>query len=194
MPRDPPDMETPVIVRNRRALMLGLAAAIAVPVVLASHPAAADPGGHGNNAQLLGSPAPRGQGRVVRVEMTDNAYNMQRIQVRAGETIRFVAVNRGQFLHEFSFAPAAVHAAHRPEMAMMMEHGMITPERVVSLNMSMPGGHSMSHTAPNTVLVEPGKTGEISWRFDRAGTIEIACNVPGHYETGMRADLVVTGR
>ena len=125
--------------------------------------------------------------------MTDNAYNMQRIQVRAGETIRFVAVNRGQFLHEFSFAPAAVHAAHRPEMAMMMEHGMITPERVVSLNMSMPGGHSMSHTAPNTVLVEPGKTGEISWRFNRAGTIEVACNIPGHYETGMRADLVVTG-
>ena len=47
---------------------------------------------------------------------------------------------------------------------------------------------------PNTVLVEPGKTGEISWRFNRAGTIEIACNIPGHYESGMRADLEVTGR
>lgn len=77
---------------------------------------------------------------------------------------------------------------------MMMDHGMITPERVVSLTMSGPGGHSMSHTAPNTVLVEPGKTGEISWRFNRAGTIEIACNIPGHYESGMRADLEVTGR
>jgi len=184
----------PVTVRNRRALMLGLASAFALPVALASLPAAADPGGHGNNAQLLGAPAPRGQGRVIRVEMTDNAYNMQRIRVRAGETIRFVAVNRGQFLHEFSFAPADVQAAHRPSMAMMMEHGMITPERVVNLRMQMPGGQSMDHTAPNTVLVEPGKTGEISWRFDRAGTIEIACNVPGHYESGMRADLEVTAR
>lgn len=181
-------------VRNRRALMLGLASAFALPVALASLPSAASPGGHGSNEQLLGRPAPRGQGRVIRVEMTDHAYNTQRIQVRAGETIRFVAVNRGQFLHEFSFAPAEVHAAHRPEMAMMMEHGMITPERVVNLNMTMPGGHSMSHTAPNTVLVEPGKTGEISWRFERAGTLEIACNIPGHYESGMRADLVVTGR
>lgn len=187
-------------VRNRRALMFGLAATFALPVALASLPAAADPGGHGNSdghgnsEQLLGSPAPRGQGRVIRIEMTDNRYNTRRIQVRAGETIRFVAVNRGQFLHEFSFAPAEVHAAHRPEMAMMMEHGMITPERVVNLNMTMPGGHSMSHTAPNTVLVEPGKTGEISWRFNRAGTIEVACNIPGHYETGMRADLEVTGR
>ena len=184
----------PVIVQSRRALMRGLAFALAFPVALASLPVAADPGGHGDSTQLLGSPAPRGQGRVIRVEMTDHRYNTRRIQVRAGETIRFVAVNRGQLLHEFSFAPAEVHAAHRPEMAMMMEHGMITPERVVSLTMSGPGGHSMSHTAPNTVLVEPGKTGEISWRFNRAGTIEIACNIPGHYESGMRADLEVTGR
>lgn len=187
-------MELPVTVRNRRALMLGLASAFALPVALASLPAAAAPEGHGSNEQLLGAPAHRGQGRVIRVEMTDHRYNTRRIQVRAGETIRFVAVNRGQFLHEFSFAPAEVHAAHRPEMAMMMEHGMITPERIVSLTMSGPGGHSMSHTAPNTVLVEPGKTGEISWRFNRAGTIEIACNIPGHYESGMRADLEVTGR
>ena len=77
---------------------------------------------------------------------------------------------------------------------MMMEHGMITHERVVNLTMTMPGGQSMTHTAPNTILVEPGRTGEISWRFDRAGTIEIACNIPGHYEAGMRADLEVTRR
>ena len=176
-------------VRNRRALMLGLASAFALPVALASLPAAASPEGHGNNEQLLGAPARSGQGRVIRIEMTDNRYNTRRVQVRAGETIRFVAVNRGQFVHEFSFAPAEVHAAHRPMMAMMMDHGMITPERIV--NLSMPG---MDHTAPNTVLVEPGKTGEISWRFNRAGTIEIACNIPGHYESGMRADLEVTGR
>ena len=179
---------------TRRPFALGLAAALALLAPLASRPAAADPGGHGNPAQLLGSPAPRGQGRVVRVEMTENAYSVQRIQVRAGETIRFVALNRGELLHEFSFAPADTHAAHRPEMAMMMEHGMITPERVVNLRMTMPDGHRMEHTAPNTVLVEPGRTGQISWRFDRAGTIEIACNIPGHYESGMRADLVVTPR
>jgi uncharacterized cupredoxin-like copper-binding protein len=184
----------PVSLWSRRPLTLGLAAVLAIPFGMPVGPASADPAGHGNNAQLLGSPAPRGQGRVVRVEMTDHAYNVSRIQVRAGETIRFVAVNRGQLLHEFSFAPAATHAAHRPEMQEMMDHGMITPDRVVSLTMTMPGGRSMDHMQPNSVLVEPGKTGEISWRFNRAGTIEIACNIPGHYESGMRADLVVTGR
>lgn len=183
-----------MIVQTRRALVAGLALALAVPASIGSRPALADPGGHGSGAQLLGTPAPRGQGRVVRVEMTDHAYSTARIQVRAGETIRFVAVNRGQLLHEFSFAPAAVHAAHRPEMQEMMDHGMITPDRIVSLTMTMPGGRNMDHMQPNSVLVEPGKTGEISWRFDRAGTIEIACNIPGHYESGMRADLVVTGR
>lgn len=171
-----------------------LAAATVTPAILVPAPALAAPEGHGNNAQLLGQPAARGTGRVVRIEMTENAYSVPRVQVRAGETIRFVAVNRGQFVHEFSFAPAAVAAAHRPEMARMFEHGMITPERVVSLTMTMPDGTRMDHTAPNTVLVEPGKTGEISWRFTRAGTIEIACNVPGHYESGMAAELVVTPR
>ncbi|WP_160121649.1 cupredoxin domain-containing protein [Rhodovarius lipocyclicus] len=179
---------------TRRPLAWGVAAALALLAPFASVPAAAAPDGHGNQSELLGVPAPRGQGRVIRIEMTDNAYSVPRIQVRAGETIRFVAVNKGTLLHEFSFAPAETHAAHRPEMAMMMEHGMITPERVVNLRMAMPGGHNMDHTAPNTVLVEPGRTGEISWRFDRAGTIEIACNIPGHFESGMRADLVVTPR
>ena len=47
----------PVIVRNRRVLMLGLASAFALPVALASLPAAAAPEGHGNNEQLLGAPA-----------------------------------------------------------------------------------------------------------------------------------------
>lgn len=176
------------------AALAMLSAVAAAPVLLAPSPALAGPEGHGNAEQLLGSPAPRGTGRAVRIEMTENAYSVQRVQVRAGETIRFIAVNRGQLVHEFSFAPAAVHAAHRPEMAMMMDHGMITPERIISLTMTMPGGHRMDHTAPNTVLVEPGKTGEISWRFTRAGTIEIACNLPGHYESGMAAQLVVTPR
>jgi uncharacterized cupredoxin-like copper-binding protein len=187
-----------VIKLPQLAVLTMLSAGFASSALLAPSPAIASPGqaghGHGDPAQLLGQPAPRGTGRVVRIEMTENAYNLPRVQVRAGETIRFVVVNRGQFLHEFSFAPAEVHAAHRPEMAMMMDHGMITHERVISLTMTMPDGQRMDHTAPNSILVEPGKTGEISWRFTRAGTIEIACNLPGHYETGMVAQLVVTPR
>jgi uncharacterized cupredoxin-like copper-binding protein len=47
------------------------------------------------------------------------------------------------------------------------------------------GDHGMSHNDPNSLLLEPGKTGEIVWTFGDATTIEYACNVPGHYDSGM---------
>lgn len=161
--------------------------------------AAPGPSGHGHSdstsaPELLGVPAPKGQGRVVRVEMTDNAYNFKKIDVRAGEVVRFVIVNKGTLLHEFNMNTAAEHIEHRPMMAMMMEHGMITADRIKSLKMKMPDGTEMEHVEPNSVLVEPGKTAEISWRFTTAGSLEIACNVPGHSESGMTAPLNVIGR
>jgi uncharacterized cupredoxin-like copper-binding protein len=164
-------------------------ATIAALLVLPLATASAD-AGHGSEA--VGSPAPKGQGRVVRVEMTDNAYSLKNLTVKGGETVRFVIVNKGTLLHEFNLNTAAEHAEHRPMMAMMVDHGMITAEKVVNLTMTMPDGSRMSHTEPNSVLVEPGKSAEMSWKFPRSGTLEIACNVPGHSESGMVAPVTVT--
>lgn len=50
----------------------------------------------------------------------------------------------------------------------------------------------MQHEAPYMAHVAPGKTGEIIWNFNRAGTFEFACLIAGHYEAGMRGTLVVT--
>lgn len=159
--------------------------------------AAAGPAGHGHGAPeaaAIGSPAPKGQGRVVRVEMTDTAYNMKKLDVKAGDIVRFVIVNKGTLLHEFNLNTADEHVEHRPMMAMMADHGMITSDKVVSLKMKMADGTSMEHGEPNSVLLEPGKTAEISWRFTTAGTLEVACNVPGHYEQGMAFPLTVAPR
>lgn len=165
--------------------------AVSIALVSLAVPAVAGPG-HGSNAQLLGEPGnARNATRTLRIEMTENTYKPKRIDVKAGETIIFEAINKGTLVHEFSFAPPEVAAAHRPEMAMMMEHGMITPDRVVSLTMTMPNGQKMDHTQPNSVLVEPGKTGRLVWKFTRTGALEISCNIPGHYETGMVGELKV---
>lgn len=126
--------------------------------------------------------------------MTDYAYSQKTITVKAGETVRFVITNKGTLLHEFNINTAAEHAEHRPMMAMMMEHGMITPEKVVSLTMTMPDGSKMTHTEPNSVLVEPGKSAELSWKFTTGGELQIGCNIPGHTESGMVAALKVTPR
>ena len=43
----------------------------------------------------------------------------------------------------------------------------------------------MKHDDPNSVLVEPGKTAELTWTFSKATGLEFACNIPGHYQAGM---------
>ena len=41
--------------------------------------------------------------------------------------------------------------------------------------------------APDPVLLAPKEKGIIIWKFENAVDIEIACNVPGHYQAGMIA-------
>ena len=45
--------------------------------------------------------------------------------------------------------------------------------------------HTMEHNDPNSVLIEPGKSAEIVWNFPHGGSLEFACNIPGHYDSGM---------
>ena len=148
--------------------------------------------GHGHGGQAVGEPGKATKStRVIQVKLIDNAYEPESIQVKPGETVKFVLRNEGQLLHEFNIGTAEMHAAHQKEMAMMMEHGMLTPTGVndKAMNMdhsTMPGmGHSMKHDDPNSVLVPPGQTKELPWKFAQGGTIEFACNIPGHYESGM---------
>ena len=52
-------------------------------------------------------------------------------------------------------------------------------------------GAMMKHDDPNSVLLRPGETKELIWRFAGGMTLEFACNVPGHYEAGMVGELKV---
>lgn len=163
-------------------------AAIAVVLVVAS-PALAD-GTHSGGHAEHGTPgAVPDAGRTVEVIMFDTYYEPGRIAVTAGETVRFRVRNAGSLVHEFNIGTAAMHAAHRPEMQMLVDHGILTADRfdaekARAMQASM--GHGM-HDHPNSVLLDPGETGEIVWTFPTGGVgaIEFACNVPGHYEAGM---------
>ncbi|KMM81244.1 cupredoxin domain-containing protein [Pseudomonas deceptionensis] len=168
-------------VRNR----LSLAACLWV----LSLPVMASPAGHYD----FGQPAPAASAtRTVEIDMTDMAFSPRSLEVKAGETVRFVLVNKGQLLHEFNLGDAAMHAAHQKEMLEMQQSGMLTPAGMSHGGMDhaamghgsqpMPG---MKHDDPNSVLVEPGKTAELTWTFSKADNLEFACNVPGHYQAGM---------
>ncbi|MEQ8252669.1 MAG: cupredoxin domain-containing protein [Oceanibaculum nanhaiense] len=148
-------------------------------------------GGHGHGSAAIGEPGKAAEAsRTVTIVMGDNYYEPERIEVSAGETIRFVVQNKGEFLHEFNIATPEMHAAHQKEMAVMFEHGMLTPTGIEREMMKMDHAkmgmsHSMNHDDPNSVLLEPGQSGELIWTFPSSGTLEFACNIPGHYETGM---------
>ena len=109
----------------------------------------------------FGQPAPASKAtRSVEVVMGDMSFTPKAIDIKAGETIRFVLVNKGQLLHEFNLGDAAMHAKHQQEMLQMQQSGMMTPTGMMNMaHGSMAGmdhssqGHAMKHDDPNSVLV-----------------------------------------
>ncbi len=54
--------------------------------------------------------------RSVEVLMKDIAFEPTTLQVKAGETVRFVLINEGQLPHEFNLGDKAMHVEHQKEM------------------------------------------------------------------------------
>ncbi|KRP58447.1 cupredoxin domain-containing protein [Pseudomonas trivialis] len=129
--------------------------------------------------------------RSVEVTLQDIAFAPKSVDVKAGETVRFVLVNKGQLLHEFNLGDAAMHAEHQKEMLQMLASGMLTSTGMARMDHAAMGHGAMKHDDPNSVLVEPGKTAELTWTFAKATGLEFACNLPGHYQAGMVGTLTV---
>jgi uncharacterized cupredoxin-like copper-binding protein len=173
-------------------------AALAMSVSLTALGAGAHDDDHGHGA-TAGKPGKVSDvSRTINVEMHDNYYEPESIQVKPGETLRFVVSNKGNLVHEFNIGTPDTHEAHQEEMMMMVEHGVIQGGKLnhemmdmdhSMMNGGMGNGQSMKHDDPNSVLLEPGKSKEIVWKFTGKGDIEFACNVPGHYQAGMYGDV-----
>ena len=143
----------------------------------------------------FGQPAPAAKAtRSVEVVMGDMSFTPKAIDIKAGETVRFVLVNKGQLLHEFNLGDAAMHAKHQQEMMKMQQSGMLTPTGMKEMGHGAMAGmdHGMKHDDPNSVLVEPGKTTELTWTFTKATNLEFACNIPSHYQAGMVGKMTVS--
>ncbi|HVI28650.1 cupredoxin family protein [Hansschlegelia sp.] len=154
--------------------MRKLIAAAAFAAVLAPSAALADPG-HDGKARAYGEPGdPSKPARTVEVVMTEAEdgkmlFEPGSVTARRGEQVRFVLKNEGQVDHEFMLATRADNDCHA---------------------IAMRKNPDMEHDDPNGRRLAPGKTGEIVWKFTRAGEFNFACLIPGHREAGM--DGVVT--
>lgn len=114
---------------------------------------------------------PRRAKRTIRVGMSDEMrFTPAAVTVKQGESVRFVAHNEGKVLHEMVLGT----------MEDLKEHA--------ELMRKFPG---MEHDEPHMAHVNPGKSGEIGWRFTKAGTYYFGCLIPGHFEAGMIGKIVV---
>ena len=129
--------------------------------------------------------------RVIEVKMYDNFYEPNEIKVKKGETIKFNVYNFGEFVHEFNIATKEMHLKHQPEMTKLVENEILLADKIDKKKMKEMAkkDQSMSHSHANSVLLEPNEDGEIIWKFNTEAKLEAACNIPGHYETGMIAKI-----
>jgi uncharacterized cupredoxin-like copper-binding protein len=109
--------------------------------------------------------------RIVVGMSDDMRFTPERIEVRLGETVKFVVRNSGQVMHEFVIGTREENARHAE---LMIKH----PD--------------MEHDEPYMTHVAPGRTGEIVWTFNRTGSFEFACLIAGHYAAGMAGTIVVS--
>lgn len=124
------------------------------------------------HASLAGRPGdPAKVSRTVKVTMDDSMrYSPNKIDVKAGETVRFLVRNTGKIQHEMVIG----------SMDELKEHAEMMRQ--------MPG---MQHAEPNMITLKPGQRGGIVWQFDKSGKVDFACLVPGHMEAGMVGKVMV---
>ena len=129
--------------------------------------------------------------RVIKVKMYDNYYEPNSFQIKAGETIKFEVENVGELVHEFNIANKMMHMKHQPEMERMVENEILLADSIDKEKMKKMAkmDKAMGHSHSNSVLLAPKEKEDIIWKFDNAVNIEIACNVPGHYQVGMIAKV-----
>ena len=130
--------------------------------------------------------------RVVNIKMYDNYYEPNVVKIKKGETIKFIIENLGELVHEYNIGTKEMHIKHQPEMQKLIDHEIILGDKIDRIKMKKMSkmDHSLGHSHANSVMLEPKKTGELIWKFSKDIKLEMACNIPGHYETGMVGNLI----
>ncbi|MBR2691661.1 MAG: cupredoxin family protein [Aquamicrobium sp.] len=142
--------------------------------MLASPAAAFADAGH-DGERAYGEPGnPKKPARVVQVVMREADGRMEflpnRVEIKTGEQVKFMLRNNGELDHELVLGTLAENLKHGEQMAK-------NPD--------------MEHDDPNAKRLAPKKTGEIVWKFTKAGEFDFSCLIPGHREAGMAGTIVV---
>jgi uncharacterized cupredoxin-like copper-binding protein len=120
---------------------------------------------------------PRGRiatARVVELSIEGMRFSPDHIEVQQHETVRLVIRNPDGIPHEVFIGIETDQLDHRAAHAS-------TPPR---LQAEVPHHGRGAH-------IHALGTGQFDYRFDRQGELLIGCHLPGHWESGMRATILV---
>jgi uncharacterized cupredoxin-like copper-binding protein len=125
---------------------------------------------HFDNEVDVGKPGDSGKvSRTIKLIVVDNMFLPAEIAVKEGETIRFVIKNGGNNKHE------------------MIIGSMADLKKIANMRRKFPDeGYAEAHL----IQLEPGEQKELIWQFTRAGAIDFACPLPGHFKK-MRGIITV---
>ncbi len=157
-----------------KQINIALALALLSPALLAggTHGPGHD---QGRMQSDVGEPASGAPDRIVRVAMRDSMRFVFEPTLEAlgrGEVVEFRVRNDGVIAHEFSIGSIEEQLRH----AAMMR--------------AMP---AMKHAEPNAITLAPGESGRLAWRFLGNDEVVFACNIPGHFEAGMKYTVGIGG-
>ncbi len=111
----------------------------------------------------------------LRITATDIAYDVDTLEVQAGQPVKLVYVNEGVLEHDF--------VIEKMNLTIMMSDSSHDSEHV---------GHDMSDTkAALHLSVKSGETGYIEFTALEPGEYTFYCSVVGHKEAGMIGKLIV---
>ena len=109
--------------------------------------------------------------RTIEIAMSDEMrFTPSRIEVKQGETVRFVVTNKGKLLHEMVIGDKKTLDEHAALMAKFP---------------------TMEHDEPYMAHVPSGKKETLVWTFNQPGEFDFACLVNGHYQAGMVGKITV---
>jgi uncharacterized cupredoxin-like copper-binding protein len=111
--------------------------------------------------------------RTVKVEMVDINFRPERLEIKRGETVRFVFTNRGEAVHDAFIGSPTDQQEHEKEMQAADSKSTGHDEMQMGLS------------------VKPGGQSELTYTFKGGGPVEIGCHQPGHYAAGMKLPITL---
>lgn len=115
---------------------------------------------------------PKTVSRTVVVTMSDAMrFSPAMLEVKLGETVKFVVKNDGELMHEMVIGTLEDLKKHAELMQKFPD---------------------MEHGEPHMAHVNPGASEELIWRFNRPGEFHFGCLIAGHFEAGMIGKIVVS--